>query len=409
MTLSLSAMCAIIIFSATYLFVAVGQLPKLRLDRTGAALLGASLMVASGVLSLQEAYRAIDFNTLALLLGMMILVANLRLSGVFALVNAWLAARVRSPFGLLCAVTLLSGILSAFLVNDMICLVLAPLILELTKRLQRNPVPYLLAVAMAANVGSVATITGNPQNIIVGSVSGLGYRAFFSALAPVAGVGLALTVVLIAMAFRTEFRIGSRLQSVDGTPRCHRVLAVKSVAVALGLVLALFAGVEPARAALLAGALLLITRRVKARKVYEDIDGALLLLFAGLFVVVGGLEKAVLGSQLPAAAGSWPLGHLPVLVGVTAVLSNLVSNVPAVLLLKPFVQALPDAGSAWLAVAMASTLAGNFTLLGSVANLIVVERARASRLDIGFWAYFRVGAPLTLVTLLFGTLWLAAR
>jgi Na+/H+ antiporter NhaD/arsenite permease-like protein len=402
-------MCAIIIFSATYLFVAVGQLPKLRLDRTGAALLGASLMVASGVLSLQEAYRAIDFNTLALLLGMMILVANLRLSGVFALVNAWLAARVRSPFGLLCAVTLLSGILSAFLVNDMICLVLAPLILELTKRLQRNPVPYLLAVAMAANVGSVATITGNPQNIIVGSVSGLGYRAFFSALAPVAGVGLALTVVLIAMAFRTEFRIGSRLQSVDGTPRCHRVLAVKSVAVALGLVLALFAGVEPARAALLAGALLLITRRVKARKVYEDIDGALLLLFAGLFVVVGGLEKAVLGSQLPAAAGSWPLGHLPVLVGVTAVLSNLVSNVPAVLLLKPFVQALPDAGSAWLAVAMASTLAGNFTLLGSVANLIVVERARASRLDIGFWAYFRVGAPLTLVTLLFGTLWLAAR
>jgi Na+/H+ antiporter NhaD/arsenite permease-like protein len=407
MTLSTTAMSALAIFAATYLVVAIGRVPGLRLDRAGAALVGASLMVACGALTLSEAYRAIDFDTLTLLLGMMLLVANLRLSGAFGLINAQIAARVQRPFGLLCAVTLLSGGLSAFLVNDMICLVLTPLVLELTLQLRRNPVPYLLAVALASNIGSVATMTGNPQNIIAGSLSGLSYTAFFCALAPVAVIGLALTIALVALGYRDEFGMNQRLCSYAVPLRYNRALVLKSGLVTIALVVALFVGVQPARAALLAGALLLLTRRVKAHKVYEEIDGPLLILFAGLFVVVGGLEKAVLGPQMFAAAGAWHLERLPVLAGVTAVLSNLVSNVPAVLVLKPFVQALPDSGRAWLAVAMASTLAGNFTVLGSVANLIVVQRARARRIDIGFWTYFRVGAPLTVLTLLLGTAWLA--
>ena len=157
----------------------------LRLDRAGAALLGAALMVATGVLTMDEAQHAIDLDTITLLLGMMILVANLRLSGFFRVVTAWAVTRARHPVLLLAIIVLISGLLSAFLVNDTICLVLTPLVLDVVRRLRRDPVPYLLAIAMASNAGSTATITGNPQNMIIGTISGIGYGHFVAALAPV--------------------------------------------------------------------------------------------------------------------------------------------------------------------------------------------------------------------------------
>ena len=202
---------AIAVFIATYLFIAVGKLPGYHLDRAGAALLGACLMVWLGVLTLDEAFAAIDFDTIALLLGMMIVVANLRLSGFFQLVNEWVVLRARYPLVLLSAIVFLAGVLSAFLVNDTICLVMTPLVLDVTLRLKRNPVPYLLAVALASNVGSVATITGNPQNMIVGSLSRIHYGAFTLALAPVAVAGLFMVVVMIALIYRSEFLSASRL------------------------------------------------------------------------------------------------------------------------------------------------------------------------------------------------------
>src|SRR5262245_4873311 len=158
---------AILVFAATYFVMAVGRLPGYRIDRAGAALLGASLMVGFGVLSLDEAYAAVDMNTITLLLGVMIVVANLRLSGFFRIATAFVPARARHPFALLAAIVAVAGLLSAFLVNDTICLVMTPLVLDLVTRLKRQPLPYLLAVAMASNAGSVATITGNPQNMII--------------------------------------------------------------------------------------------------------------------------------------------------------------------------------------------------------------------------------------------------
>src|SRR3954454_19041972 len=152
-------LAAWLIFLATYAVVALGKIPIYRIDRAGAALLGGSLMVATGVLSLDEAYQAVDFNTIALLLGMMILVANLRLSGFFRVITRWIARHVRRPLTLLGMVIFCSGVLSAFLVNDTICLVMTPLVLELVFRLKRNPVPFLLAVATASNIGSVSTIS----------------------------------------------------------------------------------------------------------------------------------------------------------------------------------------------------------------------------------------------------------
>jgi Na+/H+ antiporter NhaD/arsenite permease-like protein len=395
-----------IIFVGSYLALAIGRIPGLNIDRAGIALVGAGLMVASGALPLEDAYKAVDFDTITLLLGMMIVVASLRLSGFFAVANAWAMVRARRPLILLGAVVATSGVFSAFLVNDAICLVLAPLVLELTLALGRRPVPYLLAVAMASNVGSTATISGNPQNIMIGSFSHIPYSTFALALGPVALAGLIVTVALIALLHRAEFAGTARLEAPPPKVDANRVLVIRALLATLIMVALFFAGVVPAKAAIIIGGLLLLTRRVKSRRVYAEIDWSLLLMFAGLFIIVAGAEHALLSPDIIAAGSRLHLDQVPVLSAVTAVLSNLVSNVPAVLMLKPFVDGLNDRDTAWLVIAMASTLAGNFTVLGSIANLIVVQRAAASGVTIGFWDYFRVGAPLTVITLAIGTLWL---
>jgi len=397
---------ASVIFAASYLALALGRVPGLSIDRAGIALVGACLMVASGALPLEDAYKAIDFNTITLLLGMMIVVANLRLSGFFGLANAWVARRARRPLVLLIAITTVAGVFSAFLVNDAICLVLAPLVLELTLGVGRKPVPYLLALAMGSNIGSTATITGNPQNIIIGSFSQISYARFAAVLAPVAVAGLALTVALIALAYHAEFASSVRLAETTSDIRVNRALAWRAV-LATGLLVALFfTGQPPAKAAIVIGGLLLLTRRVKSERIYAEIDWSLLLMFVGLFIIVAGAQHALLTQNVVAAVGRLYLDQVPILAGVTAALSNLVSNVPAVLVIRPFVESLRNHDTAWLVVAMASTLAGNFTILGSIANLIVVQKAAQRGVHIGFWDYFRIGAPLTLLTLANGTLWL---
>ena len=398
---------AFAVFALTYIFIAVGKLPGYHIDRAGAALLGASLMVWLGVLSLEEAYSAIDFNTITLLLGMMIIVANLRLAGFFQLLNEWVIRRARYPIVLLMAVVLVSGTLSAFLVNDTICLVMTPLVLDLAMRLKRNPIPYLLAVALSSNVGSTATITGNPQNMIIGSISQLAYGDFAAALSPIAATGLVMTTTLIALIYRTEFltRTPFAIRSSQQV-RFHQPVVLKSLLVTAVMVALFFAGYPIAKVAVAGGAFMLFTRRIKAHKIYKEIDWPLLVMFSGLFVVVAGFERVALTPEVVASVAQQHLDNVGTLSLVTATLSNLVSNVPAVLMLKPFVANLGDPQRAWLVVAMASTLAGNFTLVGSVANLIVAQRAQGAGITISFWAYFKVGAPLTLLTILFGTWWL---
>jgi Na+/H+ antiporter NhaD/arsenite permease-like protein len=401
------SVAAATIFAASYLALAVGRIPGLAIDRAGVALVGACLMVAGGALPLAEAYKAVDLDTLTLLLGMMIVVANLRLSGFFAKASGWVMRRARYPLALLAAVTAVAGVFSAFLVNDAICLVLAPLVLELTLSLRRNPVPYLLAVAMASNIGSSATITGNPQNMMIGTFSQIPYAQFTASLAPVALIGLVLTFVLIALFHRDEFAGGgARLVAATPLARTHRVLMLRALIATAVLIALFFAGQPPAKAAIVIGGLLLLTRRVRSERVYAEIDWSLLLMFAGLFIIVAGAEHTLLSEGTITAVARLHLDRVPVLSAVTAILSNLVSNVPAVLMLKAFIDPLSDLHTAWLTVAMASTLAGNFTVLGSIANLIVVQRAAASRVEISFWDYFRVGAPLTIFSLAIGTLWL---
>src|SRR6202521_5751128 len=240
---------ALVIFAGTYFVIAVGKLPGYRLDRAGAALLGAALMVGCGVLPLDAAYRAIDFDTITLLLGMMILVANLKLSGFFRLVNGWVLRRARHPLVLLVAVVLVCGFFSAFLVNDTICLIMTPIVAELVVSRRRNPVPYLLAIPMASNIGSISHIP---------------YGSFAAALSPIAAVGLVLTIALIAAMHRDEFLRRAVLEQPAARPaRYHGPLVAKSVLVAIAMMALFFAGLPVAGVAIVGGALLLFTRRVK--------------------------------------------------------------------------------------------------------------------------------------------------
>jgi Na+/H+ antiporter NhaD/arsenite permease-like protein len=406
MLLPSTATAATIVFALTYAVLGFGSIPPLRIDRTGAALIGATAMVALGVLSPHEAVAAIDFHTLALLLGMMIVVAHLRLSGFFHAVAARALRWTHAPRALLLLVLWLSGAVSALFVNDTACILLTPLVLETALALRRDPLPFLLAVAMGSNLGSVATIVGNPQNMLVASFSGISYARFALVLVPVAVAGLALAgPLLIALHRRALDEPLPKGEAPVAAVPVDRTLLRKSMIVSALLLVALLAGVTPSLAALVAAAALLITRRIDPEAVYARVDWALLTMFAGLFVVVGGVERAGLTARWLALVPEGSRHSAGAFTGVTVALSNLVSNVPAVLVLRGWVPHLPDPRLGWLLLAMVSTLAGNLTLVGSVANLIVVEQARG-RCRVGFWRYARAGVPVTLVTLALGVAWL---
>jgi len=402
-----SGAIAVAAFVACYVGFGLGRVPPFRVDRTGVAIIVAAAMVASGALPWADAVASVDAATLVLLFGMMIVTAYLRLSGFFRLVMTWALRRARTPLGLLAVVVVASGGLSAFFVNDVVCLVLTPVVLEATRQLGLPPVPYLLALATAANVGSVATLTGNPQNMLVGSFSGISYRSFLAREAPVAALGLACVLVVVWLAYRRQLPHARLEIAPDARMAIHYPLMVKTIAAVCVMLVAFLAGVPIAIVAIAGAGVTLLTRRVKPEKVYREVNWGLLVLFAGLFVVTAGLEHSGIVGVFLHLAQAANLHRPAVLTAVTAVLSNLVSNVPAVLLVKPLIGSFAEPRRAWLVLAMASTLAGNLTILGSVANLIVVETARAGRVEIGFVEYSKVGVPLTLVTLFLGWLLLA--
>ena len=391
------------IFFGSYVVFALGTFPSMKIDRPGAAIIGAVLMVAFRILGANEALASIDFATVVLLFSMMLIVANLRLGGFFDWITDAVVARLR-PRHLLPVVVLTSGVLSAFLVNDIVCLVMTPFVLHLTQRLGLRPVPYVLAVAMASNAGSTATVTGNPQNMLIGSLSGIPYASFLAELGPVALAGLGATWLVLHAIYLRGGDDAPVADSVRKAPR--RPVRLKPIAVLVIVLAGFLAGVPPALVAAIGAAALLVTRTVDPRHVYGDVDWGLLVFFIGLFIIVGGAERAGLTRALLRPVAPWNLHRLSLFVPATAVLSNIVSNVPAVMLLRTIVAGFPDPHTGWTALAMASTLAGNLTITGSVANIIVVERAEAAGVHIGFREYARAGVPVTVSTLAAGTLWL---
>jgi Na+/H+ antiporter NhaD/arsenite permease-like protein len=393
------------VFIASYIVFALGKFPGMKIDRPGAAIIGAVLMFTTGAVRVDNSLRLIHFGTVVLLFSMMLVVAYLHLAGFFEWVTELVVSRLK-PHHLLPTVIFLSGLLSAFFVNDIICLVMVPFVLKVTGRMGIKPIPYLLAVATASNIGSTATITGNPQNILLGSFSGISYRDFLLHLGPVALVGLFLDwFVLWWLYFRGQIH-DVRTQPAENAAQIERGALLKAGIVAALVLAGFLAGFSPPLVASVGAAVLLITRSRDPHLVYEEIDWGLLVFFIGLFLIVGGAENAGLTQHLLGFGERFNLQHLFVFTLVTAILSNLVSNVPAVMLLKSLVTQFANPHSAWLTLAMASTLAGNLTITGSVANIIVVERAQKEAV-ISFFDYFRIGLPVTLLTLLFGWLWLS--
>lgn len=397
------------VVALTLVGVAVGRYPRLHMNRATIALVGATLLVLLGALSLEQAFAAIDLNTLALLLAMMILNGNLRLAGFLPLLTSKLITWAKTPRQLLAVVVVSSGVLSAVLLNDTIVLAFTPLVLEVTRSLRRNPLPYLVALVTSANIGSVATVIGNPQNMLIGLSSGIPFLAWCAKLFPVAAVGLLFVWLVVAWVYRREVSSDRFVLVTNPEVRIHRALLWKGLVATGGMVVALALDAPIPLAALGAAAFLLITRRLKAERVFREIDVSLLVFFASLFVVTHALETTGVAPRLFAWARPLAEGGIPAFTGQAALVSNLVSNVPAVLLFKPLVAALPHPESAWLALAMATTLAGNLTLMGSMANLIVAEIARGQRVELGFVEYLKAGVPITLLSLAWGVGWLMWR
>ncbi|HZQ17122.1 MAG TPA: anion transporter [Terriglobales bacterium] len=395
------------IFLASYLVFAVGRFPGTKIDRPAAAVIGAALMFAFRVITPAQGIHSIDYATIVLLASMMLIVSSLHFAGFFEWI-ARLVVKFVSPSHLLPGVIFTSGILSAFLVNDVVCLMMAPLLLTICRHFSKRPTPYLLALATASNIGSTATITGNPQNILIGSISGIGYRHFISALGPIAIIGLFVDWAVLRWLYpgrsQAKVRQPGTIEVRVSAPRNPPRLLFPLIVLA-GVLVGFFAGVSPALVAAIGGALLLIRRSVHPAKIYKEIDWPLLVFFIGLFLIIGAAEQAGIAQQMLSASEQLNLHNEWIFAGVVALLSNLVSNVPAVMLLKDLVPQFQNATHFWLLLAMASTLAGNLTITGSIANIIVAEKAR-SEVEITFADYARVGIPVTLATLAIGVTWL---
>jgi Na+/H+ antiporter NhaD/arsenite permease-like protein len=397
----------LVIFAATYVLIAVQRLPFVHLNRPAASLLGAVAMVVFGVLSLEQAYAAIDLDVLVFLLGLMLIVGYLEVGKFFEWAAEWVIQRAGTPERLLLGVVVGGGLLSAFFVNDTICLMVTPVLLAALGPLRVRPTPYLIGLAMGANVGSVLSVTGNPQNMLVGIWSGASFGGFLVRMLPVALGGLALTYGYLRWAFRGELAEPFRERLATVPVPVDRPLVAKGLGMFGVAVVAWLAGGSLPLVAITVGALMVAIAQRDPAYAIDRVEWTLLLFFAALFVVMRGLEQTgavtwIDDRALALARGGSIWGEATAVSGVMLVLSNLISNVPAVLLWRHTVPGLSDPELAWRIVAMSATFAGNLLLIGSMANLIVAERAASRGVRIGFVEYARVGVPVTLLTLAWG-------
>jgi Na+/H+ antiporter NhaD/arsenite permease-like protein len=406
-------LAVIVVFFLVYLGMILGGLPFLQLDRTGVALLGAIVLIAIEAVTPDQAVAAVHVPTMILLFAFMVISAQLRLGGFYEWVALRLAALQLGPAALLGAIVLVVAVLSAVFSNDIICLSVAPVLAEACARRGLSPLPYLLALACAANVGSAATLIGNPQNMLIGSALRLSFAGYAAEVAAPVLLGLGATWAVIAWQSRERWTLDRAPVPVaaddDAGPlRLDRWQSAKGLAVA-GVLLVVFLFTSwPREVAALAGAgLLLTSRRMHSRKMLGLVDWELLVLFTGLFVVNDAVQRTGVAAAVvnDLAARGVALQETGPLFAATLILSNVVSNVPAVMLLLP----VATADHAGTLLALVSTLAGNLLVVGSIANIIVVDAAARHGIHIGWREHGRVGVPVTVATLAIAAAWLAAR
>lgn len=395
------------VFVVVYLGMIIGHLPGLVVNRAGVAVLGAVALLAAGVLDSNQAWASVDMPTMSLLFGLMLVSAQLRLGGFYTLLARRIARAELSAPGLLLLIMLSGAGLSALLVNDIVCLALTPILVEGTLRRGLNPMPFLLGLACASNIGSAATLIGNPQNMLIGQVGGLPFTPFLlDALPPVLASLFAAWGIIVWLsrgdwtlerqaipALAVEFRLWPTLKG-----------CLLMSAALLGF---LFLDAPREVVALTVGGFVLLSRRTESQVVFGLVDWQLLLLFLGLFVVNHAVAQVGLWAQMFDSI-RWlgiAVEHPAWLFALTAALSNVISNVPAVMLLLPVSPTPQDK----LLLALVSTLAGNLFLLGSIANLIVAEQAARQGVFITWRKHLRVGLPVTLASFAIAALWLWLR
>lgn len=393
---------ALIIFIITYIGIIFTRLPKVNIDRPSAAFFGAVAMIVFGVLSFEEAIIAVDFDTIALLLGMMIIIATLQLDGFFSFIASKTIAYARNQWRLLIVVTFFSGIASAFLVNDAVVLLFTPIIIMICRASNLNPIPYLIAEILAANAGSVMAITGNPQNMLIGVNSGISYAEFLWRLAPIALLSMILIIWVVRWIYPAHFMNKKAIEYKGDGFNYHFSSMKLSVPVFL-LVIAMFftsgsLGLSIPVIALIGGALILLLGKIKPSQVIEKVDWVLLLFFASLFIVVEGIEKSgLLSRYIDANLLSDDATGISAIHGISFVMVQIVSNVPYTIVMVPFLKA-ASSDLLWLSLASASTLAGNATIIGAIANLIVIESADRLGVKIGFFEFLKPGMIVTLLS-----------
>jgi Na+/H+ antiporter NhaD/arsenite permease-like protein len=395
----------IVVFALVYVGMALGELPRLALDRTGVALLGAIAMVLLGAIPYERAWAAVDMPTVFLLFALMVVSAQFRLAGTYSeLVRRVTALEVTPPV-FLALVVLLSGVLSAVLTNDVVCLAVTPMLVEGCTRKRLDPVPFLLGLACSSNIGSAGTLIGNPQNILIGQRLELSFSRFLLDAGVPALLGLGVVWAVIVWQYRNRWGRAAEPREVTG-PKFDRWQSTKGISVTLLLVIAFlgFAQLPREGVALTCAGVLLLSRRMATREMLGLVDWQLLVLFIGLFIVNAGLEStgAVAVSLDFLARAGIDVTEPPWLFALSAMLSNVVSNVPATMLLLPAATHV-DAGPI---LALSSTFAGNLFIVGSIANIIVVTTARPLGVEIDFKAHARTGIPVTLVTLAVASVWL---
>ena len=396
----------LIIVVVTYLLVAFPRVPVLRLNRPAAALVGAVAMVTIGRLPFADALAAIDLNVLAFLFGVLVITGFLEAGGFFEWTARHIVARARSPVALLAAVVIASGLLSAFFVNDTVCLMLTPLLIAVVRPLGLETLPFLLAIALGSNVGSAMTPTGNPQNMLVAVASGLSFPRFLAALALPSLGGLVIVFVVLRIVCARQLRAPLATPAAAPETPFDRALVSRSLLVFAGALVCWLAGLSLPLVAVAAAAVALLVARRDPAVAFRNIDWPLLVFFAALFVVMrGARDLPIVAALTSVAAGGLhgtPLHDAALTAAAMTALSNLVSNVPAVILWLPVVPHVVSPRFIWLVIAMSSTFAGNLTLLGSMANLIVAERAESRGERLGFVDYLVAGVPVTILTLVWG-------
>jgi Na+/H+ antiporter NhaD/arsenite permease-like protein len=398
----------IIIFILTYIVIGIQNIPKLHINRPAGALLGAVAMVLFGVISLKEAYAAIDLDVLLFVLGMMIIVAYMELSGFFEVTENLILKNAKTASSLLLLTIISSGIAASFFMNDTICLLFTPMVLRVVKRANLNPVPYLIGLATSSNIGSTMTIIGNPQNMLIGLYSKIPFLDFLKVLAPVSIIGLILNFLIISFIYRKD--IANKPIIVEQNAEkiaIRKELFFVSLIILILLLVLLSLGFSPPGVAITLACVLILAGATKPRKALEEVDWTLLLFFAGLFIVMRGVEKTGITTFIFNYVKNYLADvKLPLILNLSVgstLVSNIISNVPAVILFSHFFTNFVNSKLAWLTLAMSSTLAGNLTIIGSVANIIVFESAR-EKVKVSFFEYLKVGLPLTLITLVLGIL-----